>query len=675
MSGSSRRARVFLLGFFVAALAVVLASCTQSKLGTRYDAYRAIDQNEWNESMLESFGARDALVLYEGYIIDDQDLDEETMVIDHYVRIRVLSEQGIEDYGEAEIPYAEDEKIIGVHARTVHRDGTVVEVPSTEIYEKTIASLGKQAMKAKTFAFKAVSPGDILEYYYTREMRAFTPPPLLLQHRHPTVEASVKWFFKKMPPGANVGQEYYFGAKYVITNRGRAEMESAETPAHDPRECQIHLRNIPPFPEEPFVPAPEVYMTTFFPEYFFPYRKAGASYWNQVSDGLGEFTREYVKKSPSLDEWMREEPSGDRNLDSDIEWCVQRMRSSLRVRGFESGDEATSDPLPPARTADELLARGTGYTLDMDNLLVAMLRRLGHDATTFWVRDRSEGILLEKWESWRQFTMSGVVAKSGREMRWVAPGFPLGDALCLPWEMTGCRALLANTYYEEKNPFSMWADVPLPDSKSNRIDTEVILFLEAGEGLKGALRASLDCKSDVGFIHTLPKLDAEDRFAALRERVLPADLAWTASNEQYEQVNTQIVYACSLVLSGAVEQAGDRLLVDLSKVRTDNFVFPDRKRALPIDVGFPIEHHSEVRFICPGDLRIEEIPAGAHWKRGSVRFDWVCQKTEDGLRIQRDVVLSDALFGKEAAEPLRTVFQEIYAKYREPFVLVSRSRS
>ena len=86
------------------------------------------------------------------------------LIFSHYIRIKVFTERGKESQSKIDITYFGRNRIVDIAGRTIKADGSIVELKKDAIFDRVIAQLGGQKIKAKTFAMPAVEPGVIIEY-------------------------------------------------------------------------------------------------------------------------------------------------------------------------------------------------------------------------------------------------------------------------------------------------------------------------------------------------------------------------------------------------------------------------------------------------------------------------------------------------------------------------------
>ena len=107
-----------------------------------------------------------AIYLYRQVDRDDTESEES-----HYVRLKILKEEG-RSYADVEITYTKDtESIRGIDARTIRPDGSIVKFDGT-VYDKAVVSGRGVKVMAKTFTMPEAGVGSIIEYRFRREQSA-----------------------------------------------------------------------------------------------------------------------------------------------------------------------------------------------------------------------------------------------------------------------------------------------------------------------------------------------------------------------------------------------------------------------------------------------------------------------------------------------------------------------
>lgn len=100
------------------------------------------------------------------YLDYDQTNDENAHQVIVYVRIKVLTQAGVQ-YGDVELPYDKSDhySIKKIEARTIHPDGTIIPFTSKP-FDKQVVKAHSLRYNVKVFTMPDVTVGSILEYRY-----------------------------------------------------------------------------------------------------------------------------------------------------------------------------------------------------------------------------------------------------------------------------------------------------------------------------------------------------------------------------------------------------------------------------------------------------------------------------------------------------------------------------
>ncbi|MCB1120954.1 MAG: DUF3857 domain-containing protein [Verrucomicrobiae bacterium] len=132
----------------------------------------------WRDITPEEFAQKEALVDPEfgaEIIFSEAKLEQDitysgitTGSFQFYNRIKVFNEQGVEEISKFELVYSKGREIRRVEGRTVKPDGTVIELDRDDIFDKEVIRKGRTNLRATSFAFPNLEPGDIIELQYSQ---------------------------------------------------------------------------------------------------------------------------------------------------------------------------------------------------------------------------------------------------------------------------------------------------------------------------------------------------------------------------------------------------------------------------------------------------------------------------------------------------------------------------
>ncbi len=126
---------------------LAIAACP-SVAFEKFDKWRPMTEIDWGAQPNEALDIHHAVILFDGTIIDERDLQYWTTHVSHYRRVRVFDEKGIEEFRTVEIPFTDQDRIIKLKARTLKPDGREIKVGRKDVYEKTLISHGWEEVKA-----------------------------------------------------------------------------------------------------------------------------------------------------------------------------------------------------------------------------------------------------------------------------------------------------------------------------------------------------------------------------------------------------------------------------------------------------------------------------------------------------------------------------------------------
>src|ERR1044071_133026 len=136
----------------------------------------------------------DAEAIFWDIRIDDG--GENDLVLSHYVRIKIFTERGRDQYSKIDIPYLSGIKIKDVAARTMKPEGSIVELLKDDIIEKTVVKVSGLKLRTKTFAFPGIEPGAIVEYKWKEVVENRSANNLRLQFQRDIPVQSITYRIK-----------------------------------------------------------------------------------------------------------------------------------------------------------------------------------------------------------------------------------------------------------------------------------------------------------------------------------------------------------------------------------------------------------------------------------------------------------------------------------------------
>ncbi|HEU4725493.1 MAG TPA: DUF3857 domain-containing protein [Candidatus Eisenbacteria bacterium] len=545
-------------------------------------------------------------------------------ILKHEMRTKIFDARGAEEAGRIEITYPKDVTVRDLAARTVHPDGSVVELTKDQFFDRTLAKGSGTKLNVKSFAFPAATPGSVLEYRWTEIRYEDDAGSVYLefQRAHPVRQTDL---YLKPLPLAGTG----FNFKMRTFNM--------PTPAFVESRDGFQYAALPPTPAaRDEVYAPPTRQTTPWAIFYYTYGAdpLPAEIWNQYA------ARRLRTAGPRMepDAFVRTAaleacapattPVG--KADRLADWCRSHIVNIYDDRIVMSDEERSKEPVN--KTPADTIRRRRGTSTDINYLFIAMCRAVGLDATLALGADRSIdrfdsrlGIpqLLDQscaalavGDAWRFYDPASM---------WLGPGW-------IPWNMQGQELLIL----DKANPRFTWA--PLAPPESSIVFRSASLRLGEDGDAVGTCRKEFRGHQGEARHERYDELTREERLAKLR-----LDGPANAKEAAFDSVQIEnaddpfqpVIEMSKIKVTSYAQPVGDRLLVPLSffvwKAPPD---FPSVARTLPVQFNYPWAVSDTVRIEVPEGYEIEELPEDEPpLTKGVARFSCATLASTDGRTV------------------------------------------
>ena len=347
-------------------------------------------------------------------------------IVTEYVRLKIFTERG-KEFGNVQLPYFRDETIYGVQGRTIHPDGSVVELAKDSIFEKVIEKRGYKT-KVISFAMPAVEPGSIIEYRYSKNEgeRSFRYRTLEVQSGYPVDEVT---FFIK-PLGSS--NSAYPTMRYMPFGCAPEHAEATRD-GYD----VIKVKNVPAFHEEPYSP-PEYSAKQWILIYYEENSNSGKDkYWSALGRDRHREYSEQIKVNGEIKELAAQITAGAATNDAKLNKLLTYCRTQIKdVRG----DVITTAELDKAKvnkSTIDTLRRKEGDHGDIQLAFLALAQAAGFEARRVDLSDRATfifgpamqsafflnafDIAVKVGETWKFFDVTNNAVPGG-QLRWEEQG-------------------------------------------------------------------------------------------------------------------------------------------------------------------------------------------------------------------------------------------------------------
>ncbi|MEM7246567.1 MAG: DUF3857 and transglutaminase domain-containing protein [Acidobacteriota bacterium] len=286
----------------------------------------------------------------------------------YHLRTKILTEAGVEKYGDFERVFYGDWEMKSVQARTVLPDGTVI--PAEAIQQESGEKSSDEVRQVKV-VFPRVQVGAILDVVMEYGERGVYPDPLVVQWNIPVIESRLVF----QPPGI----VSFFSFQYPSN---LPDFEQVWFPVGKERGYGYKFRNVPAFPDEANAPPDgDLRHRLIFVLRSVGSMSFGEDWKSYVTRELADW-RDYFSKSKRAKQLAKQLAVGETPL-AKAEAIRQGLRERFAVRRTWHWVHR--------KTADEALQIGHGTSADLAGLTIAMLRAVGVRAQPVYVRSRDLG--------------------------------------------------------------------------------------------------------------------------------------------------------------------------------------------------------------------------------------------------------------------------------------------
>lgn len=574
-------------------------------------------------------------------------------VVREYVRLKIFTDRG-KEYGNVQLPYFGQHRIYDVQGRTIHPDGSIIELRKDAIFSKVLEKRGRKT-KVVTFAMPAVEPGSIIEYRFTTNEgeRTSRYRPIEVQSEYPVDELT---FFIK--PLSNIYVSYPtmryfpFGCN---PERGNMTRDGFDV---------LKVKNVPAYHDEPFSP-PRYSARQWILVYYEENSKSGKDqYWTSLGKDLyGEYSHD-IKVNGELKNIANgiigAAATDEEKLEKLLAWC----RTELKDTSRDEIDTATRDESKPNKNTLETIQRKQGSVIDINYAFLALAQAAGFEARRAELSDRGTFLFAPVMQSRYFLNSFDIAVKVGDKWRFydvTNPAMPGGQ---LRWQEQGVYALITDGKHPEM------VQTPMLTAAENMERRIANLTLTEDGTLEGDIR-------EMKFGNYGSQWREENRYTndAQREQALRDELKerfadFTLTNVKLSALPDAskpvgIVY--HIVVPNYTQRTGKRLFL-----RPDYFAagfasfFSDSSRQNNIYFDFPWSEFDSIEIKLPAGFTLDhaDAPTGVNAPpHCSYNIKMSFEAANNRLRYERHFTFGSKdllVFGKEAYPTLKKIFDIVH---------------
>jgi hypothetical protein len=390
--------------------------------------------------------------------VDDGGADD--LVLQHYVRIKIFTENGRDKHSKMDIPYISGVKIKDIAARTIKADGSIVELAKEDIIEKTVVKVSGLKLRTKTFAFPGIEPGAIIEYRWKEVISNASANNLRLQFQRNIPVQSITYHLK--PANSAAVDVRAFN---MSTPRFEKEKNGFRVAT---------VTNMPAFREEPLMPPEDSVRSWAMVKYngLFSLLLGYSMVAAQVNIGF----EPYLKVDKEIKNKAAEITAGANTPDEKIEKLFDFVRTNIKNTQNENSGFTEDDieKLKENKKPSDTLKRGVGPGIDVNLLFAALCNAAGLEARVALLPDRGQRIFDRNVVIPGAIRPSNIAIRFGDTWKFYDPGLQYITPGMLRWQEEGVDALIV-----DESP--VWTRTPLsPPDKSKEKRTATLRLDEDG---------------------------------------------------------------------------------------------------------------------------------------------------------------------------------------------------
>ncbi|HTP39898.1 MAG TPA: DUF3857 domain-containing protein [Steroidobacteraceae bacterium] len=594
-----------------------------------------------------------AIFLYRQVDRDDGSFTE----VDYY-RIKILTEEG-RKYGDVEIPYEKDSESIGsIEARTIRKDGSVVEFNGS-VYDRTLVKTRGVKYAAKTFTLPDVEVGSIVEYRFRRNMpvgyvydshwilsdKLFTKRAQFSLVPNPDLVLRWSWPLG-LPAGATTPEE----------KRGRIQLE-----AHD----------IPAVPDEEFEP-PENEIT-FRVDFIYSedqfLDKDATAYWKRYGKAQFRKVDNFTDANRAMQKAVATivAPGDDPETRArKIYARVQQLRN-LSYERARTAQENDRDKIKRNSDVGDVWERGYGTGDDLTWLYLALARAAGLTAEPVQVATRDRLFFRRELMNGSELNTGVVELKLGDKLLYVDPGIVFVPFGLLHWSETGVLGLRLD------KEGGQWLNTPVPTSPESRIERKAALQFDEGTlqgkvtvtywGLEAQVRRQEERLEDPTERKRYLEQELKDQIPTGCDVDLSNSPDWASSDPS-------LVAEFEVRVPGWAIQAGSRALLPVGLFgNTEKHTFEHATRVLPLYFAFPAETDDDISITLPSQLQAATLPAPQNVASGVVDYTLAVENNGGVLHLKRQLANHTLLVQAKYYGAIHDFYQQVRAGDEEQVIL------
>ncbi len=584
-------------------------------------------------------------------------------VRNHYVRIKIFTEQAAQDYSKIDIDYPLlDASVDDVDARTTQPDGTIVPLDRKTVVKVTVAKKKGVEIRRRSFAPPALRPGCVVEYRYREERFGEKASAFDLQLDIPVEKLA--YFVRPLKLRGWTLRQMRFHST-AVASKG-AVNGYFETTAE----------NLPAYKPEPFDP-PEYQQRPWLLDYYTTEELTSADeFWRGYGRRIWQWFEDYTEPDMDALALAGEVAHGAASDDERVQRLAEWIQREFRICWADDPDSLRAAGLHPNRSLRETLRQKGGTSADANLAFAGLARGLNLQVRLLRVPSRRDWFFDQNMMNGWFLPSMQIVVQVGDSWRAYAPATRYLAWDMLPWDEEAQPALLC------QRDSSRFVATPAGNPERSRV-TRVGTFVLAEDGtVEGDVTLSF-----TGHLNE----DLRTAFAGLGgsdvDSTLVREAGWSGTSLRISQVRlvagrderAPFAVSCHLVLPEFATVTGKHIYLEPSVLHARRSApFTASTRRAPVYFRYPWSERDSLSLRLPEGWKAEAVEAPEPVQEpGVAAFESSLRPSEDGrslvyLRSLRVGERGAIFFPAKEYPVVKRLFEQILERDR---VAVTLSRA
>lgn len=542
----------------------------------------------------------------------------------HYIRIKIFTDRGKEQFATVEIEQPGKNFISDVAGRTIKPDGTVIELKKDSIFDRNLAKSKRFKVRGKSFALPNVEAGDIIEYRYK-------------EVRDDEIAQYMRLYFQRDIPIWNVTYHVKpLSLPWLPYGMRTVDFQCKHAPVVKEPDgyYAISADNMPAFKREPNMP-PEDQLRAWILIYYEEDKKIDPEkYWKQLGHSDYAAFKGRMNADSNVKRTAEEVVSAGAKPEDKLAlldtYCRTKITNTSAVWSRLTPEQRKA--IKENHSPGDTLKQKAGSGLDLNLLFAAMANAAGFEARIARVSDRGDTFFTPTLPIQYFLRSLDVAVKVNDTWTLYDPATPLLDRGMLRWQEEGVLALIS----DPKEGFFAKTQFSEP---VRSVDRRRGTFKLSEDGtLEGVVEYEYS-----GHAGHAEKTFYEDKTPAQREEEWKQSLQQRLSTAEItgfemkdaDDAGKPIVITHKISVPGYATRTGKRILLQPAFFQRNQAPrFAESTRQWPVYFEYGWEEDDEVTIELPQGWEFDQPVLPANGKLGDFgNYSVEVKKTTDGRKL------------------------------------------